>query len=172
MKMKKKLKTKRNRRPPKAGKDGPFPMWTRLSVRGRFGKDGPFPLSGASLYWEKVPFDTLYQGNNGPKNLKTGVVRSASELASHLPGFNFPDVDFGKEEVIFVGLGARLGNVRMVGIDEVRYFTDRGPKFDGPLTIAYYGEFRTKGREDGETYPLHVIKLRKLEGSEAEFSQH
>jgi hypothetical protein len=181
--MKKTIKTKSVKAPKKLGKDGPFPMkdgpfpmkdgpfpiWARLAVRRPFGKDAPFPFLGTGLYYERVPFETIYQGNRGPKTAKNGVIRSASDLASQLPGFDVGEIDFDKEEVIFVGLGARPGNGYMVQISEVLYLTDRGPKFDGPLSVVSYSEYGTAGQLDVETYPLHVIKLRKLDG-ETQFS--
>jgi hypothetical protein len=152
-------------------KDGPFPLWTRLAVGRRFGKDAPFPLVGAGLYYERVPFETVYQGNRGPKMAKNGVLRSASDLASQLPDFDLRDIDFDKEEVIFVALGARPGNGYMVEISEVLYLTDRGPKFSGPLTVVSYSEYGTTGQLGVETYPLHAIKLKKLDGTETQFSR-
>ncbi len=176
--MKKKMKTTKMVAPKKVGKDGPFPMkdgpfpmWTRSAVGGRLGKDAPFPLVGAGLYWERVPFETIYQGNRGPKIAKTGVLRSTSDLASQLPDFALHNVDFEREEVIFVGLAARPGNGYMVQINQILYLTDRGPKFNGPLTVVDYREYVTAGQSDVETYPLHVIKLRKLEGADTQFSR-
>lgn len=151
-------------------KDGPFPIWTRISPREPIGKDAPFPIFNVSLYWERIPFETVYQGNRGPKSAKTGVLRSASDAASQLSEYDLGDVDFAKQELIFVALGARPTNGYMVQIDQVMYFTDRGPKFKGPLTTVDYIEYRAAGQSDVETYPLHVIKLRKLEGMDTEFS--
>jgi hypothetical protein len=152
-------------------KDGPFPLWTRLAAGHRFGKDAPFPFLGTGLYYERVPFETVYQGNRGPKIAKNGVLRSAPDLTSQLPSFDLRDINFDKEEVIFVALGARPGNGYMVEIGEVLYLTDRGPKFSGPLTVVSYSEYGTTGQLDVETYPLHVIKLRKLEGTETQYSR-
>lgn len=152
-------------------KDGPFPMWTRLELNNQVGKDGPFPLVGFGLYWERVPFETVYQSNKGPKAARTGVVRSASEFSSQFPGLDASSIDFGIDEVIFVALGAKPTNGYMVQISQVLYFTDRGPKFAGPLTVVDYSEYRTTGQSDVESYPLHVIKLRKLDGVEIQFSR-
>lgn len=152
-------------------KDGPFQMWTRLAVKGRFGKDAPFPLAEAGLYFEKIPFVTLYQGNRGPKTAKSGVLRSPSDLDSQLPGLDLNNIDFDREEVIFIGVGAKPGNGYMVEISQIMYLTDRGPKFDGPLTLVSYSEYGTRGQLDVETYPLHVVKLKKLDGTEIQFSR-
>ena len=152
-------------------KDGPFPMWKRLDAEGRFGKDAPFPLVEAGLFYEIVPFVTLYQGNRGPKTAKTGVLRSPSDVNSQLPGLDLPNIDFDREELIFVGLGTRPGNGYKVEISQIMYLTDRGPKFDGPLTSVSYGEYGARGQLDVETYPLHVVKLKKLDGSETQFSR-
>jgi hypothetical protein len=169
--MKKKMKAKRTAGLKTLGKDAPFPMWTRLAAGGRFGKDAPFPLVGPGLYWERVSFETVYQGNRGPKTAKAGVLRSTSDLASQLPGFDLHDVDFEREEAIFVALGARPGNGHLVQIEQILYLTDRGPKFNGPLTLVSYSEYGTAGQLDVETYPLHVVKLRTLEGSDVQFSR-
>jgi hypothetical protein len=172
------MKTKKVAAPKKVAKDGPFPMkdgpfplWTRLPVAARLGKDAPFPLVGPGLYWERVPFETIYQGNRGPKIAKTGILRSSSDQASQLPDVDLGNVDFDREEVIFVGLGARPSNGYMVQISQILYLTDRGPKFNGPLTVVDYSEYTTAGKSDVETYPLHIIKLRKLEGTETQFSR-
>jgi len=111
------MKTNKAGGPKKARKDGPFPMkdcpfplWTRLAVATSYGKDVPFPLTGTALYWERVPFETVYQGNNGPKTSKIGVLRSELDLTSRFPELDLRDVDFNKEEVIFVALGGRPNN--------------------------------------------------------------
>jgi hypothetical protein len=178
--MKKKTATKPKKTKPKKKvgkdapfpfKDGPFPMWTRLAADKSFGKDAPFPLKTAGLYYERVSFQNVYQGNNGPNTAKTGVIRSAADLAAQLPGVSLPSINFGSEEVIYVGLGARPDNSHMVEITQVLYLTDRGPKFSGPLTMVDYSEYATPGRSDVETYPLHVIKLKKLDGTETQFSR-
>jgi hypothetical protein len=92
-------------------------------------------------------------------------------MASQLPDLDPQNVDFDKGEVIFVALGARPTNGYMVQIQQIIYLTDRGPKFSGPLTTVDYSEYRTAGLSDVETYPLHVIKLRRLEGTEIQFSR-
>jgi hypothetical protein len=150
-------------------KDGPFPRWTRVQRAGTFGKDAPFPFKKAGLNWEMVPFETVYQGSrhSGPSETVTAVIRSISDLRSKLPDLNLPPVDFNAQELILVQLGKRQDNGYLVAIDEVLYFTDRLGG-DGPLTLVRYSEHRTAGRSDIETYPLHLIKLREIEG-ETEF---
>ncbi|HEY6969545.1 MAG TPA: hypothetical protein VJA94_10095 [Candidatus Angelobacter sp.] len=157
-----------------ATKDGPFPMWTRISPAS-VAKDGPFPmLAKDGLYWERIPFQTLYQGNRGPKKLTTIVAHSKPELLNALPdikdtGIDADNINFAKDEVIIVGLGERPDNGSLVQIDQILYFTDR-LKGRGPLTSISYGEHRTTGILDVLTYPVHVVKSRRLDG-EVQFSQ-
>lgn len=144
-------------------KDGPFPRWTR--VHGALGKDAPFPMVEVGLEWERVPFETVFQGSRrtGPNRTETAVVHSSSDLSSKLPNITLPPVDFNTEELILVQLGKRLDNGYLVQIDEILYFTDR-LEGRGPLTVVHYSEHRTPGRSDVLSYPLHVVKLRKLDG--------
>lgn len=150
-------------------KDGPFPMWIRIHGGGPLNKDGPFPMLEAGLEWERVPFETVYQGSrsSGPSETETAVVRSSSDLHSKVPNLSLPRIDFDSQEAIVVQLGKRPDNGYLVQIDEILYFTDRlGGK--GPLTTVRYSEHRTAGRLDVETYPLHIVKLINLDG-ETEF---
>lgn len=157
-----------------AAKDGPFPMWTRIPPAS-VSKDGPFPMLGRTeLNWERIPFQTLYQGTRGPKKLTTAVAHSKSELLETLPGISETGIDadninFDNDEVIIAGLGERTGNGYLVQIDQVLYFTDR-LKGQGPLTSVFYGEHRTTGLSNVLTYPVHIVKLRRLVG-EVQFNQ-
>lgn len=150
-------------------KDAPFPMWVRVAMA----KDGPFPMLKIGLDWERVPFETLYQGTRGPAKRTSIVAHSKSDLMANLPDAaqTNPDpnkVDFNTEEVIVVGLGERQDNGYMIKIDEILYFTDRMAG-RGPLTSVSYSEHRTSGRSDVLTYPTHIVKLRKLEGTDVQF---
>jgi hypothetical protein len=154
-------------------KDGPFPMWIRVGGGGPVAKDGPFPMLKIGLDWERIPFEGLYQGTRGCVKPTAAVVRSKNDLVANLPniaqtGIDPDKIDFENEEVIIVGLGERPDNGYMVQIDEILYFTDR-MKGRGPLTSVSYSEHRTTGRLDLLTYPVHVVKLRKLDGTEVEF---
>lgn len=149
-------------------KDGPFPMWIRIAGGGPVAHDGPFPMAKIGLDYERVPFATVYQGSMGPAKPISVVVHSKSDLLSSWPeigqtGISPDEVNFDSEEVIVVGLGQRPDNGYMVQVEDVLYFTDRG-KGRKSLTDVLYGEYRTTGRLDVLTYPVHVIRLRKLSG--------
>lgn len=178
--MKKRASARKKRPAPKRGKDqeqkftkgvtkdGPFPMWARVASESSFGKDAPFPMR-VGLYWERIPFETVYQGNRGPEVAVAKVVRSAAELASAFPGFTASGVNFDTEQIILVGLGLRNDNATMAQIDDVFYFTDRGSGRQ-PLTSVNFGEYKTNGQSDVQTHPVHVVKTRKLKGDEVQFS--
>jgi hypothetical protein len=146
-----------------------FPQWRLLTRGPQFGKDAPFPFASFGLYWERIPYETIYQGNKGPRAATFAVIKSPSELASELPDIGEYAVNFDKEEVIVVGLGARPGNGYMVQIAQIMYLTDRGPQCTGPLTLVDYSEYQSASQLNAETYPVHVVKLRKLAGSESKF---
>ncbi|SRR5579872_336860 len=151
--------------PLRASKDGPFPMWTMVKS-GSYGKDAPFPML-TGLYWERVSFQTLYQGNRGPKRPVQAAVKSRSDLPPTLSEIPI-DVDFGQDEVIVVALGERPNNGYLAQIDQILYYTDRG-EGKGPLTMVQFSEHKTTGVLDVVTYPVHVVKLRKLAGQDVEF---
>jgi hypothetical protein len=157
----------------KLSKDGPFPMWIRIAGGGPVAHDGPFPMANIGLDYERVPFTTLYQGSRGPAKPISAVVHSKSDLLSNWPeiaqtGISPDEVNFDSEEVVVVGLGQRPDNGYMVQVEDVLYFTDRG-KGREPLTDVLYGEYRTTGRLDVLTHPVHVVRLRKLSGKDVQF---
>ena len=185
----KKTKAKKQRRASKKpiGKDAPFPIrkapskkkvlprsaWTRIAVPTSLAKDGPFPRLTTALGWERVEFSALYQGTRGPRQPIALVIRAIAQLTSAWPetasaGIDLSAVNFAQEELILVGLGERPNNGYLVQIDEILHFTDRGDNRED-LTSVSYSEHRASGPLDVLTYPAHLVRLRKLTGTESEF---
>jgi|SRR5450432_453748 hypothetical protein len=125
------------------------------------------------LYPTNLIFTTVFQADDGPKNAQNGVIRSKAELrkALRLQALSIEDkVDFEKEQLIFLALGeCRSGHEAQ--INSVTFLTDRGRGLPS-LTEVSYWEITVPGaiaeaEADPDlqpTYPMHVIKLKKLDG--------
>jgi len=123
------------------------------------------------IYPAILTFATVFQAGEGPKDAHNGVIRSVSELRKTLRGVRglagelVDNVNFGKEQLIFVALG-RCDSGHEAQITSVTYVTDRGGL--PPLTEVSYKEITPMlpaFEQDVEaTYPMHVIRLKRLDG--------
>jgi hypothetical protein len=123
----------------------------------------------ASAGARKIPFTTLYQGDAGLQVAQNGVIGSQAQLLTEFPVFPFT-VNFAKEELIFVALGARPAPGYTVTITQVMYLTNRGPGL-APLTEVSYevtppaSGATTAPADAPPSYPMHIIKLEILAGA-------
>jgi len=129
------------------------------------------------LYPAMIIFTTVFQAGEGPAKAENGVIRTNADLRKFLRNLanltNPADVtasleskvDFEKEQLIFVALGERPSG-HEAQINTVTYLTNRGKELPS-LTEVSYREIAIHGTmpdADDPTYPIHVIKLRKLLG--------
>jgi hypothetical protein len=123
------------------------------------------------LFPTVISFVTVFQADDGLKNAQSGVIRTSTELQSILPrqsSYLADKVNFEKEQLIFVALGERTVGMFEAQINSVLYLTDRGNGLPA-LTEVSYRETTTRGAVVDSymkqaVYPMHVIKLRKLDG--------
>ncbi len=128
-------------------------------------------MPGKGLYPTIVPFSTVFQADDGLKNAQSGVIRTTAELQSMLPrqsSYLADRVSLEKEQLIFVALGERPVGMFEAQINSVLYLTDRGNGLPALTEVSYRETTTTSSIVDPyieETvYPMHVIKLRKLDG--------
>ena len=128
-------------------------------------------MRGKGVYPTIIPFATVFQADDGLKNVQSGVIRTTTELQSILPrqsSYLVDQVNFENEQLIFVALGERALGMFEAQINSVLYLADRGNGLPA-LTEVSYKEITTPAAivhpymEQG-AYPMHVIKLRKLDG--------
>jgi hypothetical protein len=125
-------------------------------------KNLPYPIS--------IVFATALQADNGPTKARNGVIRDETELQAALPR-QAPTlcstVDFEQDQLIFLALGRRYSGGHDVQINEVAYLGDRGILLP-PITMVSYREHFDVGpvafERSNPTCPIHVIKMKKLEG--------
>jgi hypothetical protein len=127
------------------------------------------PIKKKAHYPLNISFTTVLQADDGPSTAANGVIRDEDGLrrlrrrhADLLIGW----ADFAKEQLIFVALGEREPGSE-VQIMAVSHISDRG-EGRGPLTEVAYRE-KTAGTpapydETSNPSPIHVIKVKKLEG--------
>jgi hypothetical protein len=138
------------------------------------GKDAPFPYTLNPP--DYIKFETIYQGAEGPKTAVHAIIQSQKQLDGTLPnaaqlGIKPGTINFDREQLIIVGLGARPTTGYKVAIDNVMYLTDRnaGPTANQnlpDLTLVTYTELKAGGASgDMITYPVHIIKTQKLTGA-------
>jgi hypothetical protein len=127
-------------------------------------------VPGKGLYPKFIPFATVFQADDGLKNVQSGVIRTTTELQSILPrqsSYLADIVNFKKEQLIFVALGERTLGMFEAQINSVLYLSDRGNGLPALAEVSYK-EITTPGAivhpYMEQAYPMHVIKLRKLDG--------
>ena len=91
------------------------------------------------------------------------VIHNSDDLALSFGNNNPPKLDFANEEAVIVALGEKPTNGFSVEITAITYITDRGENLPGLLSVTYVVK-SAKQTSDVITRPLHVVKLKKLEG--------
>jgi hypothetical protein len=120
---------------------------------------------------QNIVFATVLQADDGPENAQNGVIRGKGELRRllrRLAPLLAGSLDFDKGQLIFVALGRCESGGREAQITAVVYFTDRGNGLP-PLAEIWYREnsidlLVAKPDIVKPTCPIHVIKLKKLDG--------
>lgn len=139
----------------------------------REGHDGPFPMAekkGEKLSPpETIDFKTVYNGPDGPKNATYARVSSADDLRKLLPNplpadVDLSSIDWSNQDAIVVGLGQRPTSGFRVEVTRV-YWVNDTLKNPSELTVVDYHESKPSGSAtDVLTFPVHIIRLRKLPG--------
>jgi hypothetical protein len=122
------------------------------------------------VYPTNLIFSTVLQADEGPENTENGVIRSTPNLRKMLPHqatLLKSSVNFDKEQLIFVALGRRDAGGHEAQINAVSYLTDRENGLPSLTEVSYRENFSPElaaEMQSGPTFPIHVIKLQKLDG--------
>jgi hypothetical protein len=128
-------------------------------------------MRSKGIYPANLAFATVYQADDGPENAVNGVIRSKAELRnilSHQAPSLEDNVNFEKEQLIFVALGKRDSAGQDAQINAVIYIADRGNGLPPFTEVSYRESTSPIPVADTATvrpiFPIHVVKLRKLMG--------
>lgn len=117
------------------------------------------------LYPQQIQFSTVFAGPNGLHACQNGMIRNTAELKRAFPAFPFASkVDLKKYDIIYVATGLRRTTGFKVEIYDVMYITDRGGTLPPLIEVSYREYPAPSPWYDQASYPMHIIKLQKLEG--------
>jgi hypothetical protein len=117
------------------------------------------------LYPEQIRFSTVFAGPHGLHACQNGIIRSIAELKRAFPAFPFAsDVDLKQYDIIYVATGLHRTTGLKVEIYDVLYVTDRGGGVPPLIEVSYREYPPPSPTHDQVSYPMHIIKLQKLEG--------
>jgi hypothetical protein len=114
---------------------------------------------------KQIPFWDVYVGPHGLHACQNGMIRSTPELKRAFPDFPFAsEVNLKEYDIIYVATGLHRTTGFKVEIYDVTYTTNRGGTLPPLIEVSYRESPALSPAYDQVSYPMHLIKVQKLEG--------